>query len=137
MLVLDASVALAWAFDDEVNPFAEHVIDQIGRSGALVPSIWPAEVANALLMGERRHRLSYAQFVRFMGLLAQLPIAADDERLADRMFGPVLTLAREQRLTVYDASYLELAMRLGRPLATLDRRLLEAARSLAIPLVEK
>jgi predicted nucleic acid-binding protein len=136
MLVLDASVALAWAFDDEVNPFAEHVIDQVGRSGALVPPIWPAEVANALLMGERRRRLSYAQSARFMGLLAQLPIAGDDERLADRMFGPVLALAREQRLTVYDASYLELAMRRGLPLATLDRRLRDAARSFGIPLVE-
>ena len=125
--ILDTSVTMAWCFEDEANSYADAVLDSLVEKGALAPSIWPLEVGNVLVVAERRDRIARSESERFLRLLQQLPIAV--EHLSDqRMFETVLNLAREQGLSTYDASYLDLAMQTGLPLATLDRALQDAAR---------
>lgn len=132
--VVDASVAIAWCIDDEATPDTEAVLDRLRADGATVPAIWPLEVANALLTAERRQRLPQIQVVGRLQLLARLPIAVVRTPLIEA-WGTVLTLAREQRLSAYDASYLELALRLRLPLASQDERLQAAATRVGVPLV--
>ncbi len=125
--VLDASVAVAWAFREELNPYTRSVLRALaGAAEALVPLVWPLEVGNALLIAERRERLSRADAVQFLALLQQLPITVEPQT-PERIFGEILALAREHRLSSYDASYLDLAMRRGLPLATQDEGLRQAA----------
>lgn len=131
--VVDTSVAMAWILDDEATAYTEAVLDQLRVSGATVPAIWPLEVANALLMAERRQRLTQAQALRAIELLSPLPITVEDGQVA-RAWGPVRALARAHGLSAYDATYLELATREGLPLATLDGRLRSAAVRVGVPL---
>jgi len=126
VFVLDASVALSWGFEDETTPYTEAVLGALAEGEAVVPAVWPLEVGNGILMAERRGRLSHADAVQFLTLLRQLPIRVEPEP-PERMLGEILALAREQGLSTYDASYLDLAMRLGLPLATQDDQLREAA----------
>lgn len=130
--VLDGSLALAWYFKDEADAYADAVAARLPFSRAVVPLIWPLEVANALLMGERRQRSTEAQAARWLGYLGSLPIDVDDETNR-RAWGEVLSLARPRRLSAYDAAYLELAMRRGLPLATLDDKLKAAASAVGVP----
>lgn len=125
--VLDCSVAMTWCFGDETNPYSEAVLQDLADTGAVVPSIWLLEMANVLLVAERRKRISKAQSRRFVELLQALPIAVDDVSAA-RAWDGLLSLAREQQLSAYDAAYLELAMREGLPIATLDAALRKAAK---------
>jgi predicted nucleic acid-binding protein len=135
-LVLDASVALAWCFPDESSPAAEKLLDFLADGAkAVVPAIWPFEVANALLTAERRKRLSMAQVTAALRNLTLLPIAIDPAQV-DFVFGDVVAVARQGQLTEYDAAYLELAVREMLPLATLDDQLRRAARRVGISLVE-
>jgi predicted nucleic acid-binding protein len=129
--VLDCSVAMAWCFPDEAGPYSESVLEALAGSGAVVPSIWPLEVANVLLSAERRGRITLAQTRRFVELLQALPITVDEIRPSIAWDG-VLSLGREQRLSAYDAAYLELAMREGVPIATLDESMINAARHCGI-----
>lgn len=124
--ILDNSVVMAWYFEDEANDFTAAVLRQLVESEALVPSIWPLEVANVLLVGERKGRSTEARSSRFIALLDVLPIRVDGATSQQALSG-ILTLAREQCLSSYDAAYLELAMREGLPLATQDRALKAAA----------
>lgn len=135
MFVLDASAALAWCFRDEANALAEAVFDLLLTERATVPAIWPFEVANVLLAGQRRGRLSPAEASNFIRIVNGLPISVESGAGVDRALGPVLALAREQGLSVYDASYLDLALGRGLALATLDFRLQAAATRLAVPVV--
>jgi predicted nucleic acid-binding protein len=130
--VLDCSVAVAWFFEDEASAYAQAVEDSLASSAAVVPSLWRLEVANALLMGERRERTTEAKVTQFLTLLNSLPITVDDEA-PGRAWSDVLHLAREHNLTAYDAAYLELALRRGLPLATLDERLKAAAEVAGVP----
>lgn len=98
---------------------------------ALVPSLWPLEVGNALLIGERRKRTTEAKVTQFVALLRSLPIVVDDET-PRRAWSDALALARSQKLTTYDAAYLELAMRRAIPLATLDDKLKAAGKALGV-----
>lgn len=132
-LVLDASVTLAWAFEDKENAYTDHVLEIMTEAKAYVPPIWPLEVGNALLVAERRGRLNQAATVQFLSLLWQLPITVEMEK-PERMLGEILALAREQRLSTYDATYLHLAMRRGLPLATVDELLRQAATRAGVPL---
>jgi predicted nucleic acid-binding protein len=132
--VVDASVSLTWCFEDQATAYGEAVLDRFVQSGAVVPGIWTLEIANALVVGERRRRLSEAQTTRFIGLLGELPIEVDEFDL-DTAFGPVLAIARAHRLSAYDAAYLELAARRGLPIATLDSALVEAAPAAGVPLL--
>jgi predicted nucleic acid-binding protein len=134
-LVLDGSVALAWCFTDEQNDYADAVARVFPGLEAVVPSLWHLEVANALLMGERRGRSTRADTVQWMVFLSALPVSVDAETSL-RAWDDILELARSHGLTTYDASYLELALRLSLPLATLDGRLKAAAGSVGVPLYE-
>jgi predicted nucleic acid-binding protein len=130
--VLDGSLALAWYFKDEADPYADAVAARFPAVRAAVPLIWPLEVANAVLMGERRQRSTEAQAAKWLTYLGFLPIAVDDETNV-RAWGEVLSLARAYRLSAYDAAYLELALRRGLPLATLDDKLRAAASAAGVP----
>ncbi len=98
---------------------------------ALVPAIWPLEVSNAILIGERRGRLTEAESAKFVSLVRSLPIEVTSTTMR-HVLSEVLSVARRNSLTSYDASYLELAMREGLPLATLDDKLRAAAQKLGI-----
>ena len=125
-LVVDCSVTMAWCFEDECDAYADAALGALASARSHVPSVWPLEVANVLLAGERRGRISAADSARFLQLLAELPFVVehDDPR---RIHGPVLEVGRRTGLSAYDASYLDVAMRLGAPLATRDRALRDAA----------
>ncbi|MGA2072373.1 MAG: type II toxin-antitoxin system VapC family toxin [Terriglobia bacterium] len=129
--VLDGSIALAWYFKDEADPYADAVAASLTTARAAVPLIWRLEVANALLMGERRQRSTEAQAGKWLAYLRSLPIAVDDET-NDRAWSEVLGLARVHRLSAYDAAYLELALRRRLPLATLDNQLKAAAAKVGV-----
>jgi predicted nucleic acid-binding protein len=131
--ILDSSVALAWAFEDESDPYADRVGDALPDARAFVPSLWPVEVGNALLVGERRKRTTEVKVTQFLTLLQTQPITVDDET-AGRAWQETLTLARAHQLSAYDATYLELAIRRGLPLATLDEKLKAAAVAIGVPL---
>ena len=129
--VLDASVALAWCFDDESTPAAWALLDRLRSAPAHVLALWTLEVGNILLSAERRRRITQARTVEFLGILDELDILIDPD-LPGRAFRDVLPLARAQHLTTYDATYLELAMRLGLPVASKDTALIRAATALRI-----
>ena len=129
--VLDASVALAWCFDDESTPAAWALLDRLRTTPAHVPALWTLEIGNILLGAEKRQRITQARTVAFLGILGDLDLRVDPD-LPGRAVRDVLPLARERRLTTYDATYLELAMRLGLPLATKDKALARAAAALRV-----
>jgi predicted nucleic acid-binding protein len=118
-LVLDCSIVMAWYFVDESSAYADAVARQLPDMMAFVPLNWPLEVTNTLIVGERRKRSTQAQAASLLKNLAAVPITIDDETNL-HAWSTTLSLAREQNLTAYDAAYLELAMRRGLPLATLD-----------------
>lgn len=124
--VLDASVTLAWAFEDEGGDYARAVLARLERDEAVTTALWPLEVSNGLVAAERRNRIVPADSGRFVRLLLALPIVVDplDRR---RVFEQARGLAQRQHLSAYDAYYLELALRHGVRLATLDQRLLKVA----------
>jgi predicted nucleic acid-binding protein len=123
---MDSSMALAWIYSEETTPGVREVYARLEEHGAWVPGLWRLEVANALEMGVRRGRRD-AAFVRAtLADLALWPVKTDRET-DRRAWSDTLRLAREHRLTLYDAAYLELAVRRGLPLATLDRDLGRAA----------
>ena len=134
-LVIDNSVVMAWCFQDETSHRVDFILDRLEQGTAFVPSIWPLESGNVLLVAERHHRLGEGDSARFLALLSELPIIVDQEP-PERMFKEILALARQQKLSTYDASYLDLAMRKGLPLATLDRKLSVAAQRSRVPLVK-
>ncbi|HEX5272293.1 MAG TPA: type II toxin-antitoxin system VapC family toxin [Gemmataceae bacterium] len=120
--VLDCSVALSWYFADEANRYADDVAALFPNAEAVVPALWHLEIANALVMGERRKRSTVAQATTWLTFLSSLPIVLDGETVA-RAWAQALSLARTYDLTTYDAAYLEVALRLNLPLATLDSKL--------------
>ena len=124
--VLDASVSLAWCFEDERAGYAMRVLDELSGGEAIVSSLWPMEVTNGLHNALREKRIDLAGAAEARNILVALPIVVDpvDRR---RAFEDIPRLARAHGLTTYDASYLEVAVRLGIPLATLDEALARAA----------
>lgn len=132
-LVVDSSIALSWCLPD--GRTTDRIQREIAGSGAIAPAHWPLEVANALLMAERRHRIDAELRNAALRDLAALPIILDGETSA-RAWDETLRLAEAYRLTAYDAAYLELAQRLALPLATLDAELRVAARKHRIGVLE-
>ncbi len=132
--VLDASVTMAWCFEDEASDAAWRLLDRLGEDTALVPAIWSAEVANVLLVAERRRRLTRPQSRAFVTRLLALPIWVE-EASPQRVLSEVLALGRETGLAAYDALYVDLAARHDLPLATLDRAMRSAARKNRIALL--
>jgi predicted nucleic acid-binding protein len=135
LFVIDNSIVMAWCFGDAEDDYADAVLESLETGQALAPAVWPLETGNVLLVAERRQRINRAATVRFLELLDALPIQVEQEP-PERMFKEVVSLAREQELSTYDASYLDLAMRHDLPLATRDAALLKAARRCGIPLFE-
>lgn len=131
--VLDCSIVLAWYFMDEKDPYADAVAAGLPNSTALVPSLFHLEIANNLVVGERRRRSTQAQATAFLGRLAALPIVVDAQTV-QRAWTETIALARTHGLSAYDAAYLELAVRQSLPLATLDDKLKNAASALGVPL---
>jgi predicted nucleic acid-binding protein len=134
VIVLDASVALAWCFTDEQSSLADAVVERLRSDRAIVPAIWPFEVGNALLSAERRGRLDAADRARLIELLTALPIDVEPASLAQAL-GSLTNIARPNQLSVYDAAYIDVALRLALPLATLDRRLAQVAAELGVEVV--
>jgi predicted nucleic acid-binding protein len=132
-LVIDSSVAVAWCFGDERDEYSQSILDALRRLPAIVPALWHLEVANALLVGERRKRSTQADTVQWLSFLASLPIGVDDETRL-RAFTDTVALGRTHNLSAYDAAYLELATRRGLPLASLDDKLKAAARATGVTL---
>jgi predicted nucleic acid-binding protein len=133
--VLDCSLALAWALPDEHSKRAEHLLAEVSDESQLwVPALWWYELANALVMAHRRHRLTDSDSTRLLELYGSLPIQTDAHLNPDTL-RRVHALAKEHALSAYDAAYLELAQRKDMPLATLDRRLTGAARKAGVELV--
>jgi predicted nucleic acid-binding protein len=133
-LVLDSSVALAWLYSDQVTPATQQVFDIVLAERAWVPSLWRLEVANSLQMGVRRGRISGEFRDASLADLALLAIEVDAE--TDTFaWSTTLRLAERHQLTLYDAAYLELAQRLGVPLATLDQELRAAGSALGLTLL--
>jgi len=125
-LVLDSSAALSWLFEDEANERSAAILDIVVQTGAIVPSLWRYEIGNALEMAVRRNRMSTTYREQSLARLEQLGIHVDT--VADQLiWSTTVPLASRTGLTVYDASYLELALRLQLPLATLDAQLRRAA----------
>jgi predicted nucleic acid-binding protein len=132
--VIDNSVVMTWCFKDETSQYADHILDRFEDSTGFVPAIWPLEICNVLLVAERKKRMGEAGSVRFMALLAELPIIVEQEP-PERMIKENFALARKHKLSSYDASYLDLAMRKGLPIATLDKNLLAAAKRSKVPIL--
>jgi predicted nucleic acid-binding protein len=134
-LVLDGSLALSWFLADEATDAGQAVRRQIeGGARVRVPAIWALEVANALLVAERRKRISQADVTAALAALQKLPIVTDTETW-QRAGSDILALARQHLLSVYDAAYLELAMREAAVLASMDEPLRAVARKLQVSLL--
>jgi predicted nucleic acid-binding protein len=133
--VLDASVTLSWAFADESNPVAARArqILESPEGAAVVPILWWYEVRNILIVSERRSRITADGTSLFLAQLAQINITTAPVPSNDSL----LDLARQNRLSVYDAAYLAIATELKLPIATLDRALVTAAALMNIPLLSE
>ena len=134
MFVLDASLALSWVFDEEETERSREVLNRIVDDVVVVPSVWPLEVANAVLIGLRRDRFTEDDAAAFVDALSAFDVEVDE--LGHRVaFGALVPLAQEHGITSYDASYVELALRRGAPLATFDAGLARAARAAGVELL--
>ena len=132
-VVLDNSIFLAWCMGDEDEPTASGAMQRIQEEGGVAPRIWWYELRNALLVNERRSRISPQQVRDTLADSLELGIEIEDQH--DESL--VLELARRFGLTVYDAAYLEVALRRSLSLATLDRRLREAAEAIGVALFQQ
>jgi predicted nucleic acid-binding protein len=133
-LVLDASMTMTWLFEDEHTAAAHAVMRRVAEEGALVPTLWRLEIANVLRNAVRRKRCDEDYANRSIARLARLAIKSDDET-DDHAWGATRTLAREEDLTLYDAAYLELAIRKRATLASCDKDLLAAATRRGIEII--
>ncbi|MBS3762073.1 MAG: type II toxin-antitoxin system VapC family toxin [Planctomycetes bacterium] len=129
--VVDNSVVMTWAFEDESADYADAVLESLEISEAVVPAIWRLEVANVLVCAERIGRLQSTGTLKFLELIGQLPIVLCETRTSIRN---VIDIARETGLSAYDASYLDLAIARNLPWATLDAKLRKAAASAGVDL---
>ena len=130
--VLDCSAVLPWVFGDEATEETDQLLDELAAGEqALVPAVWHLEVGNVLLGAMRKKRIDQAGVETFFSRLGDLEILVDAET-ADRAWDKTLDLAQQHRLSAYDAAYLELAMRHGVPLATLDKELAAACRTTGV-----
>lgn len=132
-IVLDASMTLAWLFEDEQTDQVLATINHVYMGGASVPPLWRYEVANGLQMAIRRQRITPDYRTRCLDKIDELPITIDPDGVSE-IWSTTIKLADLHRLTVYDAAYLELAQRRRLPLATLDAALSKAARESGVDL---
>lgn len=127
LIVLDCSITMTWILpDDGMTEKANEILSSLDEKHAKVPTIWPIEVANVLCIVERQKKLSALEVSEFKEFLSALPISIDNSTSL-RAMGSVYTLAKTEQLTIYDAAYLEIAIRENLPLATFDKALKKAA----------
>ena len=130
--ILDASVTLCWFFENQATEYTEAIFERLARGEEVsAPFIWPLEVANVLVTAERRKALKLAQVTSFLEELSAWPIQVDTLGV-DRAFQQILSIARYYSLSTYDAAYLELAVREGLPLATMDDDLRKATNAAGV-----
>jgi predicted nucleic acid-binding protein len=133
MFVLDASLTLAWGFDEAETDYTRAVLEQVLEHVVIAPSVWPLEVANAAVIAARRRRIGDGEVPALIELVRGLDVEVDGQ--AHRVaFDALVSLAQEYGLTSYDAAYLEVALRVGAPLATVDAGLARAARAAGVQL---
>lgn len=130
-IIPDTSVVMPWYFRDEANDYSDRVAAALPQAGVLVPIIWPLEIANAIVMGERRKRGTSKSALEFLEDLTALLIDVDEENPL-LLWPDIFNLSKKYRLTAYDACYLELALREKSPLATLDKDLKRAAHACGV-----
>ena len=135
LCVLDASYTFQWLFEDEASAEGDAALAAVRLIGALVPSLWFVEIVNGLGIAERRSRVTSAQVTEGLHLLRSVPVSVDEAPTLT-WSDAVLALMRAHRLTAYDATYLELAVRRGLPLATRDKALRQAATAVGVALLE-
>ena len=135
-IVIDSSLAAAWCFGDEATPQANTLLRSLKDMRGLVPALWHFEVTNLLVQAERRKRIGSEDATALLAFFDSLPIETDSETPGSRR-RDVWILARRHRLTSYDATYLELAIRAGMPLATCDKAMADAATECGIPVLPK
>jgi predicted nucleic acid-binding protein len=133
-LVLDASVTISALIEEDQSEEARAILNIVAKDGAVVPPLWPLEVGHILLRAERRRWLDAAGRRRHLQQLSRLPIAVDPE-MASHAWHDTMALAEKHRLTLYDATYLELSLRRGLPLATFDAALRHAAVAASVKLL--
>lgn len=133
-LVLDASLALSWALPDEASSYSDAILNRVARAGALAPALWLHEIANGLLMAQRRGRYTTAQRMAFIEELLRLPIEIESSTARAVLDGQA-QLAERYALTAYDAAYLDLALRRNLPLATQDKAMKSAAGKAGVAIV--
>ncbi|MBK6938621.1 MAG: type II toxin-antitoxin system VapC family toxin [Planctomycetes bacterium] len=132
-LVLDASIALSWCFEEEANAYADAALDALSTGNAVVPALWALEVANVLAIAVRKGRITDKVMHERLSFLQDLPIEVEHVSI-DGVFGQVVDLATAHALTAYDASYLAVALKRALPLATSDERMRGAAKKLGVAL---
>jgi len=125
--VVDCSVTMAWVFPDEATEATNALRESLVNDLVVVPELWPIEVGNVLVVATRRGRIRAQDWKQIHGDLTSLPIEIDPET-RERVWDAIMPLAFKHNLSVYDATYLELAIRLRLPLATLDKQLRAACR---------
>lgn len=130
--VLDCSIAMGWCFEDQANALTDKALTLLEDGHALVPHIWFLEIANVLVVAERKNKINKADSVRFFEMLRSLPIVAEPNPLAWEYANHLMELGRAHRLSSYDAAYLDLALRSGLPLATRDVPLLKACKKTGV-----
>lgn len=130
-LILDVSIALSWCFEDETTPASMDLLTDLWTLDIVVPALWHTELANALVMGERRKRIDVAAIDAFLGLMRDLLIQTDQ----GASIASVIATARRYGLTAYDAAYLEVACRRDLPLATYDAKLRRAASEAGVAVI--
>ncbi len=134
MIVVDASVALAWCLKDETSDFADRALERVIAEGGSAPAHWPMEVANGIRSAERRGRIDEEEIAQVSQLLDRLGIEVVPVELTTAMWS-ILDAARAHDLSAYNAAYLDLARFRRVPLATLDDRLRKACKSAGVGLV--
>lgn len=127
-------MAVAWCFEDEAAPDTDALLTRVRDDGGVVPALWYWEVANVLAMAVRKKRLSADAAALRLSVLGALPITTDSDAQS-RAWRETLAMAQSHSLTAYDATYLELALRVGLDLATRDDALRSAAIGLGVKVV--
>jgi predicted nucleic acid-binding protein len=133
-IVIDASLTMAWYFEDESTPATDELLERVAESGAMVPGLWRLEVANAFQVAVRRQRIDAVYRDASLKELTFMPITIDTDTNS-YAWSTTLRIAERFSLTLYDAAYLELAQRRSLPLGTLDRDLRAAAPALNVELL--
>jgi predicted nucleic acid-binding protein len=134
MFVVDASITLAWCFEDETTQGTEALLRRLLTEGGAAPAHWPLEVANGLVVAERRRRLDEQKLIVARSVLTSLPIDVASMDLETAL--GVIDAARSESLTAYDAAYIDLALSRRLGLATIDERLAAACRTVGVPLID-